>query len=392
MDGPGSDESPAAAPHRHRLAREAEAAVDDGGGGERAALPAERRAGEAIAPGRHLRPAATAARSSAARSAPRAGPGGRWRGRGRRAGQLVARDLVLRDEDRAAGRAPPPGHGDRPTDQGRAARRRRLPGARRCRVRTSATSSGAAPSASWYSWTPGDGTGALHDRVGLGELLVLEPHGDAQAGDLTGLPLDQRRVRSRHRGSPPNRPVRSTSVTSCPTRGRHHGPPPAGRPPPTTVTRRGQGHRRSPVGVLGLAPARRLADAGHERVAGVAHLTRLVAAGARPDALWGAARSLATRSGRRSGLGSSRPRRTEPGRRPPTCPLGLADVDDRTLQDDRHVERLADARRQLDVEAGRLVEVGSGLLDGEDRASHDDDVGRCPRRRARRRRRSPLPA
>ena len=30
--------------------------------------------------------------------------------------------------------------------------------------------------------------------------------------------------------------------------------------------------------------------------------------------------------------------------------------------------------RQLDVEAGRLVEVGSGLLDGEDRAPHDDDV------------------
>ena len=55
-------------------------------------------------------------------------------------------------------------------------------------------------------------------------------------------------------------------------------------------------------------------------------------------------------------------------------PLGLADVDDRPLQHDRHVDAGADACRQLDVEAGRLVEVGPGLLDGEDRAPHDDEV------------------
>ena len=52
-----------------------------------------------------------------------------------------------------------------------------------------------------------------------------------------------------------------------------------------------------PVRVLGLAARRRLADARHERVAGVAHLARLVAAGARPDLLGVPARSLATRSG-----------------------------------------------------------------------------------------------
>ncbi len=35
---------------------------------------------------------------------------------------------------------------------------------------------------------------------------------------------------------------------------------------------------------------------------------------------------------------------------------------------------MRDRRGQLDVEPGRLVEVGPGLLDREDRAAHDDDV------------------
>ena len=83
----------------------------------------------------------------------------------------------------------------------------------------------------------------------------------------------------------------------------------------------GRARRRVPVGVLGLAARRRLADARHERVAGVADLARLVAAGARADAL-GRRRRAAWRRGRgrRSGPGSSRRRRTRPGRRSRRAP------------------------------------------------------------------------
>ena len=57
-------------------------------------------------------------------------------------------------------------------------------------------------------------------------------------------------------------------------------------------------------------------------------------------------------------------------------PAGLADVDDGALQDDGHAVRngLADGPAQLDVEPGRLVEVGPGLLGRVDRAADDDQV------------------
>ena len=57
-------------------------------------------------------------------------------------------------------------------------------------------------------------------------------------------------------------------------------------------------------------------------------------------------------------------------------PLGLTPIDHRSLQEDRR-GRAAHALHgsaDVDVEAGRFVEVGPGLLDGEDRAADDDEV------------------
>ena len=79
---------------------------------------------------------------------------------------------------------------------------------------------------------------------------------------------------------------------------RRRGPSPARRRR-RRRPRRGAAAARGhvPVGILGLAARRRLADAGDDRVAGVAHLARLVAADARPDRAGAPDRSLATRSG-----------------------------------------------------------------------------------------------
>ncbi len=60
-------------------------------------------------------------------------------------------------------------------------------------------------------------------------------------------------------------------------------------------------------------------------------------------------------------------------------PLGLADLDDRALQDHRNVgmdlvDRGTDAATHLDVEPGRFVEVGPGLLDGVDRPTGHHQV------------------
>ena len=126
----------------------------------------------------------------------------------------------------------------------------------------------------------------------------------------------RRAVRSdrRRAARPPSRADRSTTVTSCPRCGGDPGRLQPGRTAAEhdDAPRRGGG--RVPVGILGLAPARRLTDARHDRVADVADLARLVAAGARPD-LVGVrhARPSPRGRGRRSGPASSRPRRTPAG-------------------------------------------------------------------------------
>ena len=138
--------------------------------------------------------------------------------------------------------------------------------------------------------------------------------------------------------------------------------------------------RHVPVGILGLAAARRLADAGDDRVAGVAHLAGLVAASARADPVGLAGGHLGDEigvgdlgSGHLDGV-AQRLVVVAAER-----PLGLADVDDGTLQDHGNVgmdlvDRCADVAAHLDVEPGRFVEVGPGLLDGVDRTAGHHQV------------------
>ncbi len=119
-------------------------------------------------------------------------------------------------------------------------------------------------------------------------------------------------------------------------------------------------------------------DAGDDRVAGVAHLTGLVAPNARPDLFGVAPRHLSTRSGSAScARVISTPSQTAIADRP----LGLPRVDDRALQEHRHVRpRALILPAEFDVEPCRLVEVGPGLLDREDRPAHDDQIVDASRR------------
>ena len=169
-------------------------------------------------------------------------------------------------------------------------------------------------------------------------------HSDAEPVEFADLPVDQRSVRPGHAGDT------AELLAALDDRRRGRGSPRPGRSPGRRGRRRpprprGVARRRVPVGVLGLATARRFADARHDRVAGVAHLARLVAADARPDPIGLVPRTLATRSGsaiwarvistpsqrpgRRSRRAPTRPGRRRrstlagsPGRRPPLAPCG----------------------------------------------------------------------
>ena len=131
-----------------------------------------------------------------------------------------------------------------------------------------------------------------------GGAVGAEADVDAEPGDLGAEPR-----RRAARSARPRRPARRARPPARRARPggparRRRGRPPA-RPGRRRRRRRPAGSRAGdvPVGVLGLPAGRRLADARHERVAGVADLARLVAPGARADPLGLPARSLATRSG-----------------------------------------------------------------------------------------------
>ena len=119
--------------------------------------------------------------------------------------------------------------------------------------------------------------------------------------------------------------------------------------------------------------ARGFAHARDDGVAGVAHLTRLIATDAGTNGVGGVRRHLR----RQIGVGDLGPRHLDAvahtvGQRP----LGLADVDDGALQEHCGGRRHGRAHRatHVDVETGRLVEVGAGLLHRENRAPDDHHV------------------
>ena len=235
-------------------------------------------------------------------------------------GQLVAGDVVLGDEDRPRRRAPRRGRRRSARRSGRTARRRR----RRADVAdaasgTSATSSTPGPRRRPRTRaSPATRPGALHDHLAA-RPPRRRPSSTRAArrrrrrGDL-GLPATDERAGRARRRRPARRggPSRSTSGTGCPRAGGHPRRLQTGRPAADDDdVARATAAGAYQSGILGLPPRRRLADARDDRVARVAHLARLVAAGARADPL-GLAGAGAWRRGRgrRSGPGSSRRPRT----------------------------------------------------------------------------------
>ncbi len=140
----------------------------------------------------------------------------------------------------------------------------------------------------------------------------------------------------------------------------------------------GPGGGRVPVRVAPVAArfvaGARFADTGDDRVAGVAHLARLVAEDARPDAVAVARAEL----GHKVGVGELGTGHLHPVAHPVgDGPLGLTPVHHRALQEDRRIgrgERRPDFAAYADVVAGGLVEVGPGLIRGVDRTAHHDHI------------------
>ena len=290
------------------------------------------------------------------------------------AGQLVAGDVVLRDEDGALAQLLRQRDRDGATDRveqddAAGVRQRHGAGADGGHVQDSCTINYlvrriAPPAAA-----------ALDDHLSRSRRPrgrpALDGHGEPR--QLRRQPVDERASRSgdrRHAAEPLGSLDHADVVT--PQRGHARRLQPRRAAPHDEHLSRPRG-RRVPVRVLGLPPARRLADARHDGVPGVPHLAGLVAADAGPDAL----RCARPQLGHEVGIGDLRPGHLD-GVGDPVLqrPAGLADVDHGALQDDGHPVRngLADGPAQLDVEPGRLVEVGPGLLGRVDRAADDDQV------------------
>ena len=167
-----------------------------------------------------------------------------------------------------------------------------------------------------------------------------ELHGDAEPVEFADVPVDQRSVRSRHPGHTAELLAAFDDRHVVAADRRDPGGLQAGGAAADHHDRAGRARRLVPVGILGLATARRFTDARHDRVARVAHLTRLVAAGARPDPVALARAHLGHEVGV-GDLGAGHLHAVAQRRVVVAAerPLGLADVDDRPLQDHRDVDR-----------------------------------------------------
>src|SRR4029079_8094799 len=132
---------------------------------------------------------------------------------------------------------------------------------------------------------PSDRTGALHHDLGPTGRVPgdAELHGDAEPVEFADVPVDQRSVRSRYPSHTAELIAEFDERHVVAADRRDPGRLQAGGAAADHHDRAGWARRLVPIGILGLATARRFADARHDRVAGIAHLTRLVAAGARPD-------------------------------------------------------------------------------------------------------------
>ena len=299
------------------------------------------------------------------------------------AGQLVAGDVVLRDEHGPAARAPRRG--------------RRRSGRRSGRTATTSPSAGSVdrapadvgdvdaprrPSPTSYSRRPARRRCTARRRVAAvgrpssvpSRDVDAEPAAPRRSSQSTSAPFGPGRPRpARRRAS-----ARSTHASrGGPASAAHAAASsPAGPPPTTTHVAPGARRARTSRGPRSRGPT----------VGSPTHVT----SGLRASRTWhvwlqrmhgrirsaSPARSLATRSGSAIWARVISTPRTRRVVVPPTAHSAWPDVDDRALQRTTGTSTAArDAGRgQVEVEAGRLVDVGPGLLDREDRAPHDDDV------------------
>ena len=203
------------------------------------------------------------------------------------AGELVAGDLILGDEDRSIAKGFGKGNGDGTADG--VEQRDRAVGQRGAVVHVDDVDHDGAGS-DVVPAVAGPGTGALHNDFTDACCVVDVVFGfvfDVDSGRraLANQPLHQRRAGSGQCGDTTEVVGRLDQPNPMPTDGCHPGGLHAGDAATDDEHVAGPRCRRVPVRILCLAAAAGLAHAGHERVARVSHLTGLVAPDARADAV-----------------------------------------------------------------------------------------------------------
>ena len=286
-----------------------------------------------------------------------------------RARQLVPGDVVLCDQDRPRAELLGQGDGDRPADR----IEQRDPSVRQRRAAVYVGNIDDHRGVIDVVLAPAcNRAGALDDHVAARCRPSFGDDRDAETSTFCLQPRGQRRAGPGDRRKPTDAirllEHRDTMPAECSDA--------CGLQPGNTAADHDDiarcGRRHVPVGVLGLASCRRLADTADDRVADVAYLARLVASDARSDGVG----SIGHELGHQIGLGDLGSGHLHGiANAVADCPLALTPLDHRSLKEDRcRRHRRLDRAAHVDVEAGRLVEVGSGLFCGVDRTAHDHEV------------------